>query len=247
MITFNAPRPLGMTLSILACALFGLLNVASAQGVLSAGDLVATNMNGQHVIGEVMQVRGALADLNLGQNQLARFVSVQDLKVLQHAGTAPQSQFAVGDLVNLPYVAGTVMSGRIMKINGAYCEIDSSQSGFTGWNKCAELSGPGANRSATGSAASAPSKPPKPGFASCAGKFEGRYNSTTGPAPFSFTFRSGKATIKAAFSEPEEAECWISGKQIILTNPGDPNEMPIDINDDGTLDTPFGEVRKKGS
>jgi hypothetical protein len=204
-------------------------------------------MNGQHVTGEVMQVRGALADLNLGQNQIARFVSVQDLKVLQHGGTAPQSPFAVGELVALRSVAGTVMSGRIMKINGGYCEIDSSQSGFTGWNKCAELSGPGANRSATGSAAGSPGKAPKPGFASCAGRFEGRYSSTTGPAPISFTFRSGKATIKPAFSEPEEVECWISGKQIILTNPGDPAEMPIDINDDGTLDTPFGEVRKKGS
>jgi hypothetical protein len=137
MITIDVPRPRGMLLSVLACALFDPWNGAIAQGAISVGDMVATSMNGQHVTGEVMQVRGALADLNLGQSQIARFVSVQDLKVLQHGGTAPQSPFAVGELVALRSVAGTVMSGRIMKINGAYCEIDSSQSGFTGWNKCA--------------------------------------------------------------------------------------------------------------
>jgi len=39
-----------------------------------------------------------------------------------------------------------------------------------------------------------------------------------------------------------------SGSKIILHKPGAPNEdMPIEINDDGTLDTPMGEVRKKSS
>src|SRR5262249_13135454 len=109
------------------------------------------------------------------QNQLSRFVDVQYLKVLQHPGTVPQAHFAVGETVRVPYLAGTVMSGRIMKINGGYCEIDSSQSGFTGWSKCSELNGGTASSSSQGTAATTATsagKPPKPGFTSCAGKIE---------------------------------------------------------------------------
>jgi hypothetical protein len=227
------------------------LGVAIAQGGVSVGDMVLTGVNGQHIVGEVAQVHGAMVDLNLGQNQLARFVSVQDLKMLQRVGSVPQAHFGVGDTVRVPYLAGTVMSGRIMKVNGGYCEIDSSQSGFTGWSKCSELGGgkdpSGAAAGGQGAAAAATSKPPKPGFASCAGKIEGRYGSSLG-APVSIVFRSGKATLKDPGGGAEEMECWLSGKSLILRDPQLPNEdMPIDINDDGTLDTPLGELKKKGS
>ena len=39
------------------------------------------------------------------------------------------------------------------------------------------------------------------------------------------------------------------GDKIILHKPGDsPNQdMPIDINSDGTLQTPLGEIKKKGN
>jgi len=89
--------------------------------------------------------------------------------------------------------------------------------------------------------------PPKPGFASCAGKIEGRYSSSAGIGALSITFRSGKATI-AGLGE-EELECWTAGGKIILHKAGESNDtdMPIDINNDGTLDTPVGEIRKKGN
>jgi hypothetical protein len=43
-------------------------------------------------------------------------------------------------------------------------------------------------------------------------------------------------------------ECWTAGEKIYLHNPGEPGsqDMPIDINDDGTLQTPMGELKKKG-
>ena len=36
-------------------------------------------------------------------------------------------------------------------------------------------------------------------------------------------------------------ECWVSGDKIILHKPGDSphKDMPIDINSDGTLQTPW--------
>ena len=89
--------------------------------------------------------------------------------------------------------------------------------------------------------------PPKPGLASCAGKIEGRYASTGGVGMVSIVFRSGKASMTALNGE-DEYECWMGDGKIWLHKPGDAPDMdmPIDINDDGTLDTPMGEIRKKG-
>jgi hypothetical protein len=91
--------------------------------------------------------------------------------------------------------------------------------------------------------------PPKPGLKSCAGKFEGRYASTAGgAASFQIVFRSGKATLKS-LGDPEELECWMDRERIYLHKPGESTDtdMPIDINNDGTLETPFGEIKKKGN
>jgi hypothetical protein len=91
--------------------------------------------------------------------------------------------------------------------------------------------------------------PPKPGLKSCAGKFEGRYASTAGGVgSFQIVFRSGKATLKS-LGDPEELECWTDGEKIYLHKPGESTDtdMPIDINNDGTLETPFGEIKKKGN
>ena len=105
-----------------------------------------------------------------------------------------------------------------------------------------------------------PGVPPKPGVVSCAGKFEGRYSSVAGgPGMVTITFRSGKATLRepdvvatdlkvtALFSE-REAECWMGGGKIYLKwIDGAHYDFPIDINDDGTLDTQLGELKKKGN
>ena len=88
---------------------------------------------------------------------------------------------------------------------------------------------------------------PQPGMTSCAGKLEGRYSSTQ-MGTFTVVFHNGKAQVKMYGEGDQELECWTNGKKIILRNPGKPNEdMPIDINDDGTLDTPIGEIRKKSN
>lgn len=91
--------------------------------------------------------------------------------------------------------------------------------------------------------------PPKPGLTSCAGKYEGRYATTGGVGSFQITFRSGKATVGGGLGDDETFECWMGGGKIILHTPGGDSktDMPLDINDDGTLQTPLGEIRKKAS
>ncbi len=91
--------------------------------------------------------------------------------------------------------------------------------------------------------------PPKPGLKSCGGKFDGRYASTTSAmGSFQIVFRSGKATLKS-LGDAEEFECWMDGEKIYLHKPGESTDtdMPIDINNDGTLETPLGEIKKKGN
>ena len=89
--------------------------------------------------------------------------------------------------------------------------------------------------------------PPKPGLTSCAGKVEGRYASSGGLSLFTLTFRSGKATMTDMGGNDEVFECWTGGVRIYLHKPDAPNlDMAIDVNDDGTLQTPLGEIRKKG-
>jgi len=91
-----------------------------------------------------------------------------------------------------------------------------------------------------------PGDPPRPGLTSCAGKIEGRYASAAGAGPgLTIVFKSGKATLRM-MGDDEEVECWMSGRKIFLHKPGEAEDIPIDINDDGTLDTPMGEIRKKG-
>lgn len=88
-------------------------------------------------------------------------------------------------------------------------------------------------------------QPPRPGLTSCAGKIEGRYAASNG-LPYTMEFRSGKVTVTAPMSGGEVVECWMSGGKIYLHMPGDADDIAIDINDDGTLQTPFGEMRKRG-
>ena len=106
-------------------------------------------------------------------------------------------------------------------------------------------------RPAAAPAASTPSTggPPKPGMTSCAGKIEGRYATTGSPMAFTITFRSGKAMLTDSGGNVENFECWMGGEGIYLLHKPDAAnlDMSIDINNDGTLQTPLGEIKKKGN
>jgi hypothetical protein len=181
----------------------------------------------------------------------------------------------------------TCANGKSIKIlgcapDGSVCDVqaynEQGQPVVRGRNTLAQLQGAIAQcppHAATAAAAPAPAlatrlamaappraagAPPKPGLASCAGKFEGRYASEAGSAGLiTITFRSGKATVRepdavmkdgklAALYSERDAECWYGGGKIYLRwLNGDADEFPVDINDDGTLDTTYGELKKKGS
>jgi hypothetical protein len=97
-------------------------------------------------------------------------------------------------------------------------------------------------------AAPAAGGPPKPGLTSCAGKIEGRYATTGGFATMSIVFRSGKAVVRLPYSQEDgELECWMGGGKVYLHKPGESQDMLLDINDDGTLQSPLGELKRKGN
>ena len=45
------------------------------------------------------------------------------------------------------------------------------------------------------------------------------------------------------------AVCLMGGGRVFLHKAGEPasQDMPLDINDDGTLQSPFGELKRKGN
>jgi len=92
-------------------------------------------------------------------------------------------------------------------------------------------------------------QPPKPGLASCAGKYEGRWEHVSGMGGMTVVFRSGKVTVTGGLGAPEEFECWISGDHISLYKVGSstPFSLGFDVNNDGTLQTPLGAIKKMGN
>ena len=85
---------------------------------------------------------------------------------------------------------------------------------------------------------------PRPGLVSCAGKIEGRY-AASGAMPVQMTFRAGKVTF-TMMGDSKTGDCWMGGGKLVLTLTGEEGVMEIDINDDGSLQAPFGEMTKKG-
>ena len=92
-------------------------------------------------------------------------------------------------------------------------------------------------------------QPPKPGFKSCAGKYEGRYELSAGMEGMKVVFRSGKATVTEGLGGEMAFECFIDGDKIVLYKAGSftPFSYGFDINNDGTLQSPLGEIKKKGN
>ena len=151
-------------------------------------------------------------------------------------------QYRLGDRVQVN-VNGQWMEGKIVLEYGMEYQVQFGNR--TVW------AGPKDLRPASAPAPAAAGKtsgPPRPGMTSCAGKIEGRYASA-GLGSATIIFRSGKATMGTGFGGEETLECWTAGDKIILREPGHPEkDMPIDINNDGTLQTPiYGELKKKGN
>jgi len=92
-------------------------------------------------------------------------------------------------------------------------------------------------------------QPPKAGLASCAGKYEGRWEHVSGQGGMTVVFRSGKVTVTGGLGAAEEFECWMSGGHISLYQAGSsaPFSLGFDVNNDGTIQTPLGAIKKMGN
>lgn len=154
-------------------------------------------------------------------------------------------QYTLHDKVQVN-VNGTWMDGEIVTTLGMDYQVQVSGN-RTAWANAQQLR----PRASSGTSPAPKSGvPPKPGLTSCAGKIEGRYVTSGGFGTMTIVFRSGKAIMKDAVGDNDtELECWMGSGKVYLHKPGDPSsqDMPMDVNDDGTLQAPFGELKKKGS
>jgi len=92
-------------------------------------------------------------------------------------------------------------------------------------------------------------QPPKPGLASCAGKYEGRWEHVSGMAGMRVVFRSGNATITEGLGGEMLFDCFTGGGKVVFYKAGSstPFAYDFDINNDGTLQTPLGAIKKMGN
>jgi hypothetical protein len=90
---------------------------------------------------------------------------------------------------------------------------------------------------------------PKPGLTICAGKYEGRWEHVSGMGGMTVIFRSGKVTITGGLGGDEQYDCFLAEGKLVFYKLGSftPASFAFDINNDGTLQTPLGAIKKMGN
>jgi hypothetical protein len=150
------------------------------------------------------------------------------------------------------YIAGRWAEGEIMgqqgnmyeiKVPGYHGDFDTDMYSTTPENirlSTTPAAPPPAQRAA--------GQPPKPGLTSCGGKFDGRWELSTGTGGLRIVFRAGRATVTEVLSPVVQADCFMGGGQVLLykTGTSDLWDEPIYINKDGTLQTSDGAIKRMG-
>jgi hypothetical protein len=90
---------------------------------------------------------------------------------------------------------------------------------------------------------------PKAGLVSCAGKYEGRWEHVSGMGGMKVVFRSGKTTITEGLGGEMLFDCFTGDGKVVFYKAGSfaPFSYDFDINNDGTLQTPLGAIKKMGN
>ena len=150
-----------------------------------------------------------------------------------HPVHAPSNAFKPGDSLEV-FLFGEWTKSELLSVDGGQYNVRVSD-GAKYWLPANQIRKAGSPAPA--------GQPPRPGLTSCAGKIDGTYSSPSGFP--TLAFHSGKASIEG----DEPVECWTAGEKIYLHTPGAPAEQDfvMGINTDGTLDTPLGEIHKKGN
>ena len=215
---------------------------ADANG-FKIGDEVRAATAGGWYVGKILRANGDSYFVRIGGAEVWKVYPTELRRVgpLNDQDRA-RGLFEAGEKVQVNFEGRWVDSKIVTEMGMEYqVELPGNR---TGWTTAQNL-----RRVAVAEKSPAPKagEPPRPGLTSCAGKIEGRYASAGGVGPgLTIVFKSGKATLRM-MGDDEEVECWMSGRKIFLHKPGEAEDMPIDINDDGTLDTPMGEIKKKGN
>jgi hypothetical protein len=98
-------------------------------------------------------------------------------------------------------------------------------------------------------AARAAGQVPKAGLVSCAGRYEGRWELAGGMPGMEVIFSSGKATVSEGLGGPMPFDCFTGGGKVVFYKAGSfqPFDYDFSINNDGTLQTPLGSIKKMGN
>jgi len=207
------------------------VEIVTAQGWTRGGKVIGINGPNYRV---------EISGIQVTKTYPAEIRRVGKLTARDHAA----GQYDLHDRVQVNF-EGQWVNSQVIGTMGMEYQVDLPGN-RTAWAKPENLRWMG---EAPPPAAAKTGVPPKAGMVSCAGKIEGRYATTGGFGNMQITFRAGKATMGGGLGGEETVECWTAGDKIVLHKPGEsPNQdMPIDINNDGTLQTPFGEIKKKGN
>jgi hypothetical protein len=241
--------------SLQVAVLASLLSVSVIAARQARGAAAQADENGFKV-GDVVEVDTAFgwADATIvasrGNNYQVRVQGVVVMKTypaeLHRKGKYTDRDHAVGlyalkDIVQVNIQGKGWTEGAVTTTRGMEYQVTFPD------NRTAWASGENIRYVRTPGAATVTAGVAPKGFVSCAGKIEGRYATTGGFGSMTIVFKAGKATMTAGFGDEETLECWTAKDKIILRKPGSPEQdMPIDINNDGTLQTPMGELKKKG-
>jgi len=229
------------------------LGGGAGPGGFKVGDTVRVLFNGWQEA-KVLQVRGRSYFVRLPNGvEVSKEWPVEvrrmgKLTAEDHAAGQYDAHERVQVLINGRWAEGEVTGQQYnmytVKVPGYRGEFDSDTVSTTPENiriSTTPAPPPPAQRAA--------GQAPKPGYTSCAGKYEGRWESTTGMGGMRVVFRSGKATITEGFSNLGEFDCFLGDGKVYFYKAGSfkPYDDVYEINNDGTLQTGLGAIKKMGN
>lgn len=221
-------------------------------GGFKAGDTVRVLADGWQEA-QVIQVRGnsylvrTPNGLEVSKFWPAEVRRVGKLTAEDHAA----GQYDVHDRVQV-LVNGRWMEGEVrgQNLNLYDVKVKGVDTGFGSdiVNTTAENIRMSTTAAAAPPAQRAAGQPPSPGLPSCAGRYEGRWEHVAGMGGMTVIFRSGKATVAGGLGGDDVFDCFIGDGKLVLYKPGSSTPFPFGfaINNDGTLQTPLGPIKKMG-
>jgi hypothetical protein len=243
--SISRPGTLAGAATLLALVAFAQLRTALGQtqdGIgIKVGDTVNVATGQGMVLAIVRGVDGHVFEVRIinGPGAFKRYPTELRRRGQSTAYDRANGIYELGDRVKAHY-EGQWIDSRILTVAGMEYQVELPGN-MMAWAKPEQLrfvsEAPPKDVAEAG-------KPPRPGLVSCAGKIEGRYAGSDA-MPMQMTFRSGKVTL-SLMGDNQAGGCWMGDGKLFITLIGEEGMIELDINDDGSLQGPFGELTKKG-